>query len=624
MVVGTESGKGKRKKEQIPKGLEAAPRRTAFIFGPAIDILLITALGFLVYSNTFHVPLLFDDESNIRQNITLQDAAHLTEAPVSLLLVSPRIIGSLTFAMNHALHGFNVEGYHVVNLLIHLTSALLVYRLVMLLFRTPCREEAAQGAGNQRYSPGERLVALCTALLFVSHPIQTQAVTYIIQRYASLATLFYLSSIVLYIEFRLSRTSPVRWGLYGGCLLSAVLAMKTKEIAFTLPVMVALCEVLFFRGAIKKRLAYLAPLLLTMAIIPLSLAGLKGDSLADGVSINELTKVAGAVDTSRGEYLMTQFRVIVTYLRLLLFPVNQNLDYDYTIYRSFFALPVLSSFLLLLSILGGSMYLLYRSFRSNRDRQYWFRLISFGVLWFFITISVESSIIPIRDVIFEHRVYLPSIGFFMAFMAGVMWLGHRRGDDPLVIKTVSVFMVLVIALLSATAYARNSVWQNEVTLWEDAVKKSPEKTRPNYNLGLFYSREGRIDEAITLYRRAIRTTPHYYRPYNDLGNAYFNKGHMDDALKEYQTAVMLKPDYAEAHNNIGIVYVNKGRYEEAVSQFQRAIALKPDYADAHANLGNVYYERGAVNEAVKHYRIAMKLQPDHPIARSNLESLRGR
>ena len=138
--------------------------------------------------------------------------------------------------------------------------------------------------------------------------------------------------------------------------------------------------------------------------------------------------MAGSADVSRWDYLNTQFRVIVTYIRLLFFPVNQNLDYDYPIYRTFFTPPVFLSFLFLLGIFCWGIYLLYRSYKSDQANRFWYRLIAFGIFWFFVTLSVESSIIPIQDVIYEHRLYLPSVGFFMAIMSGIVFIYVRLAN----------------------------------------------------------------------------------------------------------------------------------------------------------------------------------------------------
>ncbi|MHB8108796.1 MAG: tetratricopeptide repeat protein [Syntrophorhabdaceae bacterium] len=610
---------GERNDDLAAENPEAASGMAAFIVKPVVHISLVILIGLIVYSNTFAVPFLFDDNTSIYKNIAV-NPEYYVKTPVSGIFSSPRPVGQLTFALNHAVHGLNVAGYHAVNLLIHLSCALLVYWLVALLCRLPHFAGCLRGSVDLA-SPVQGFVALFAALLFVSHPVQTQSVTYIVQRYVSLATLFYLLSLVMYIRFRLSESSGARYLFYALSFLSAVLAMKTKEIAFTLPVMMMLCEFMFFRGDARRRLLSLIPLILTMTIIPLSLLITQGSSPEGAVMMDQLTRGASLNTISPGDYLNTQFRVIVTYIRLLFLPINQNLDYDYPIYKTFFHPQVFISFLFLLIIFVWGVYLTYRSGRGCNGEKGWYRLAAFGIFWFFVTLSVESSIIPIADVIFEHRLYLPSVGFFMAILSGIAWLKGRMGGRSLINKAAWTVMMLLVAGLSVTAYARNTVWQNGVTLWEDVMTKSPEKTRANYNLGLLYSQQGRIDEAISRYQTAIALSPGFYRPYNDLGNAYFNQGRLDDALKQYQQTLALKPDYAEPHNNIGIVYVKKGRYSEAIGEFLMALKLKPDYADAHVNLGNVYFEQGLTDKAVQHYQNALLINPDNKMARNNLKRL---
>ncbi len=449
----------------------------AFIQRPVIQVLMIVVIGFLVYSNTFRAPFVFDDESSIYKNIAIRDAGSFTKGAVPGILFNSRVVGQMSFALNYAVNGLNVVGYHIVNLLIHLGSALFVYWLVVLTFRTPYFSGYVQQPADGFFD-SRRFVALFTALLFVSHPVQTQAVTYIVQRYASLATLFYLLSLVMYIKSRLSESPKTRYAFYALSFVAAVLSMKTKEISFTLPVMILLYEFMFFRGDIKKRLLYLVPLVLTMAIIPLSMVWGRG-SLTDTGVIDKVIEGASLNIISRGDYLNTQFRVIVTYVRLLFLPINQNLDYDYPIYSTFFNPQVFLSFLFLLTVFVWGIYLVYSSFRPDKGERYWFRLFSFGIFWFFITLSVESSVIPIADVIFEHRLYLPSAGFFLAVMSGVMWMRGRFGKMAMIRKAVLPVMVIVVMGLSVTAYARNMVWQDEVTLWEDVVKKSPKSYRAN-------------------------------------------------------------------------------------------------------------------------------------------------
>jgi hypothetical protein len=552
-----------------------------------IHIFLITLIGLIVYSNTFRVPFLFDDESSVYKSVAVRDAGYFTKASLAGILSAPRTIGQLSFTLNYALGGLDVVGYHIVNLVIHVCCALLVYWFVVLLFRAPYFTGYFQGSVDPSFHV-RGFVALFAALLFVSHPIQTQAVTYIVQRYASLATLFYLLSFVLYIKFRLSGSSKARHVFYAVSVVSAVLAMKTKEIAFTLPVMITLCEFMFFRGDIKKRVFYLIPLLLTMAIIPLSLIWSHGTSAGGAAVLDRLTRGASLNIISPWDYLNTQFRVIVTYIRLLFLPINQNLDYDYPVYRTFFTAPVFLSFLFLLAIFGLGVYLVYRSLRDKGDKSCWYRLIAFGIFWFFVTLSVESSIIPIADVINEHRLYLPSAGFFMAVMAGVMWFEGRLGNKPLAGNAVWVVMILIVVGLSATAYARNSVWRDEVTLWEDVVKKSPQVYRANFNVGLLHAKNGRFDDAIREFQAAIRINQNYPEVYNNLGLAYLYKGDTDAALREIHTALTLEPKAGYIYESLGQVYAAQGRNEEAIRTFQTALELDPNCAEARNNLENLH------------------------------------
>ncbi|MBI4823704.1 MAG: hypothetical protein HY805_05685, partial [Nitrospirae bacterium] len=288
---------------------------------PFIHLILIAILGILSYSNTFNVPFQWDEQELIENNPIVKNLSYFLEPSKAkgfefYNALKSRYIGYLTFALNYKLHGFDVTGYHVFNITIHILNALLVYFLVVLTFRTPYLSNPPSSPFNKGGKEGDLekggYIALFSALLFVSHPIQTEAVTYIFQRLASLCAFFYLLSLVLYIKWRLqvtlSLTLPHQgggkwWGrlhyfrrlspspnplprgegvrgrvmpllLYLASLLSAILAMKTKENAFTLPIVITLYEFFFFKGSLGKRVLYLIPLLLTMLIIPLTLIGI--------------------------------------------------------------------------------------------------------------------------------------------------------------------------------------------------------------------------------------------------------------------------------------------------------------------------------------------------------------
>ncbi|MBI5675378.1 MAG: tetratricopeptide repeat protein [Nitrospirae bacterium] len=536
---------------------QPSTQKVSLFHRPIVHLLAIACLVFLIYSNTFNAPFQFDDDPNIVDNPAIKDFHYFAD-PSSVAridnlskplkpLFKTRYIGYLTFALNYRLHGLDVMGYHLVNIFIHIFNSLLLYWLITLTFRTPFFSVAGS---PMTFPDGSRnLIALFTALFFAVHPIQTQAVTYIVQRFASLATLFYMLSLVMYIKWReLKEQQTKRYMpgiiLYAVSLLSAVLAMKTKEFAFTLPIVMAIYELMFFDGKIMKKTRYLIPFFLAVLVIPTALAD-NGGSIAvlSGVNKEDLNIYGERSSMSGGDYLFTQFRVIVTYIRLLFLPINQNIDYDYPIYSSFFDPAVVLSFLSLLSVIIAGIYLYRLSKRPERRDRCWLRLISFGIFWFFITLSPESGVIPIMDLIFEHRVYLPSVGFFMALTAAIGAGLARCENRGIYAKKVIVFvMLLVVIILSGATYTRNTVWQDNMSLWEDAAEKSPNKARPLHNIGLEYAKQRRTDEAIKAYQAALRLKPDYVACHYDLGVAYIDKGRVDDAIREFQTILKIIPD----------------------------------------------------------------------------------
>jgi len=616
---------------------------------PVVHILLIVAIGLLVYSNTFHVPFHFDDEFFIVKNPIINNLNFFIEPSKAKVFTDIsgystfklRYIGYLTFALNYKLHGLDVRGYHIFNLTIHILNAILVYWLVVLTFKTPYFKAHSSSfiVHNKRLISHEQptmsyepaiLIALFSALIFVSHPVQTQAVTYIWQRVTSLATMFYLLSLVMYIKARLGVKAKVRFfsastlTFYFISLVSAILAMKTKEIAITLPIIITLYEFMFFQEKIKRRLLFLTSHIFTILIIPLTLVG-AGKLIGDLINtVSATTKILTTM--SRWDYLFTQLRVIVTYIRLLFLPINQNLDYDYPIYNSFMDPNVFLSFLFLLLIFGFGIYLLYRS-RVKKVHSSWSvaysnklltmshelsatsyeprtmsysRLISFGIFWFFIALSVESIAIPmspylmmesllmaggspvIVDVILEHRVYLPAFGMLTAVVTAVfIGLNKLKGRWPWTEKVVISMIALIIIIFSSATYARNAVWQDEVSLWEDVAKKSPNKARAHNNLAKGYSGKGWADKSIEHYQIALRLKPEFEEAYGNLGFIfYFYKGLPDKAIRYYQIALLLNPNNAATHLNLAIAYKAKGWNDKAMEHYRIAKKLRPSlYSD---------------------------------------------
>lgn len=531
-----------------------------------LSVILILSLGVLCYANSFQVPFVLDDVTSILAN------PRSTSFAFSL---KPRILGELTFALNYRLHGLALPGYHLASLSFHLADALLVYLLVLTAFRTPLLI-SFNSETVCRYIP------LAASMLFVAHPLQTSAVTYLAQRVTLIAAMFYLSSVILYLESRLSPYKIYSAALFMLSIISAAAAMLSKENAVTIPIAILLCELSFFQGRDLKRVflcgLYFLPLL---GAVFLTNSALFFQSDLPAAVMN-ITAEAGA--PSRFTYLLTQIPVILEYLRLFFLPVGQNLDHDVTLRRSIIDPVVISSCLLLaaITLTAVLLWLKGRKWESLEGRL--LLLAGFGFCWFFITVSLESGVIPIRDVMFEHRIYLPSVGLVMSVSALLWFLYSRLSPLGAVARNFSVTILILAVILSKMTVSRNRVWRSEVTLWEDAVSKSPAKGRTHGALGHAYQRAGRGEDAVRAYADALRLVPSDYIARNNLGSLFLKQGRYADAAGEFKRAIEYSPTTAVAHFNLGLADAALGRLVEAETAFSEAVRLKPDYREARENL----------------------------------------
>jgi Flp pilus assembly protein TadD len=626
------------KKPTLPKSVPTqqptvadAPR--GFLAKAPFHLLLVMIVALAAYANTFHGPFLFDDTSSITDNQVIKNLSTFLSGK-GYAYNPRRFLGYLSFAVNYKLGGLNVVGYHLVNLAIHILSGWLVYALVRLTLKTPFFENRGLGTGDLESEKAftlhsspftlQRLLPLFVALLFVAHPIQTQAITYIVQRLASLATMFYLGSLALYVWGRLLQERhgqpyhPKVVLLFILSLIVGLAAMRTKEIAMTLPIAAILYDFSFFGKGVKKRYILFCATVITLAVVG---AGIIHSEKPLGELLSDVSRFTRESQLPRLDYLFTQFTVIVTYIRLLFLPVGQNLDYDYPVYDSFFAPQVFLSFLFLIALLTGAIYLYNR---SSGDREPgtgnsvspftgYFRLIAFGILWFFLTLAIESSIIPISDVIFEHRLYLPSFGAFLAIAAGFLLI--LRNTD-LAIKGVAAASIVLI-LAGATFY-RNATWGDAISLWRDAAAKSPNKARPHYSLGHVLLQAKEFDEALVETQYAVKLAPQDSMARNNLGSALEKKGMLDQAINEYRLSLGINPNFPTALANLGAALEKQGSVDAAIVQYRQALAIDGNSMVAHNNLGGALLKGGQYAEAMKELREAIGMDPDAVEPRNNL------
>jgi tetratricopeptide (TPR) repeat protein len=337
-----------------------------------------------------------------------------------------------------------------------------------------------------------------------------------------------------------------------------------------------------------------------------------------GVAADFLAETGGQLRVQSGlsrlDYLFTQFRVIITYLRLLVLPLNQNLDYDYPAYTSFFTPSVFLSFLLLVALFTLAIYLFYISrvpdVGSRTAAAPALRLIAFGIFWFFLTLAVESSLIPIEDLIMEHRLYLPGFGAATVFATGFYLLAERCsrfGSSRLLILA----MALIVLVLGFATWQRNNVWGNAIRLWKDGVAKSPHKGRVINNLGVALEAVGRRPEAFKTLSQAIAVDPDYYRSYYNLADLYLVSDQPDVALPLLQTAIKLRPDFTEAYVSIGAALMRGGRFRELTIFLEKNLDRIRGEAEAHFYLGAGYVFLGDRQAALRELEIVSKLDKSY-------------
>jgi Tfp pilus assembly protein PilF len=494
-------------------------------------LLLVVAVA-VAYANSLRVPFQFDDAV-----VILGEPAITAFRPQ---LLSRRFLGDLSFALSYRLSGPDPAGYHVLNVAIHLSNALLVFWLARSLLRTERLRTSSRAHGDT----GGPLVA---ALLFALHPIQTQAVTYVAQRYAILAAAFFLLATCAYVRFRLEPRRRAAAGWYALFLATAAAALWTKENTIVLPLAILVVEVVFFSGSARRRLLFLAPFLVGGAAAALA--------VASGWTLDQLdaaTRVGRSI--SRHDYALTQLRVVASYLRLIVLPVGQNLDHDVSLSRTILDLGVLLAAALHAVLIGGAALGLVRARRTDPR----WALVGFGVLWFYLALLVESSFIPMPDVMYEHRVYLPSVGLFIAaaaLLARAEALAPRRARAAIV--------VVLTASLTALTIARNRVWQSELALWTDAAEKSPQKARPLDNVGVALFARGDAHGAIAFYERALRADPGHVKAYFNLGEALQATGDCAAAIPYYEWFLRWEPRYPDTYRNLAECCRRTGAVEAA-------------------------------------------------------------
>jgi len=552
-------------------------------------ILLVAVIAIFAYINSFNNGFQFDDGYHIVDGAKIKNINNVLTAS-HWKAVGNRPLAIFTLAVNYKLNQLDVRGYHVVNLLFHILAGFMAFLLSLEILSLPAFRK------NKTIKDFKVFIALFTAFIFVAHPIQTQSVTYIIQRMTVMAGFFYMWAVLLYVRGRnahLKKPDLKTWkpyAYYAGAFFAGFLGIISKQNAVTFPLAFILVEIFFIRNEqLKIDRKFLV--VLSSAVGLFILVGLIFNGLP-----SEFDKI------SRSEYLLTQFRVMVKYWQLLFLPVNQHLDYFWPISTSLWGKKELLSLVFLLITIGLGVWF----YRKN-----WL-IASFGIFWFYLTLSVESTIIPIRDVIFEHRLYMAVFGFgFAISYYAFYFLGSKKE------KYAIIALSLLTLIYAGASINRNRVWKNAFTLWSDSTEKDPKRERAWYWLATYYMTEKDNENAMKSYNTSIECNPAFPLAYNGRANLKKEKGELKGALEDYNKAISLDPKYITAYYNRGIAYASVDKLDEAIKDYDQSIKLGNSASSVYYNRGNAKRRNKDNKGAIEDYNTSLKINPDYPLAYFN-------
>jgi protein O-mannosyl-transferase len=557
--------------------------------------LLLILAGVLAYWNSFDGVFLYDDLTSIRDNPHIRTLWPLSEA-MSLPLwstattVDGRPLLSLSFALNHFLFGPEPWGYHLVNLLIHLVAGLLLFGVVRRTLDLPRFRERCPG--NPTW------LSLAVALIWLVHPLQTESVTYIVQRAESLMGMLFL--LTMYCAIRgFTSDKGGRW--YVAAVVACAIGMGVKQTMFSAPLLVILYDYVFTDGlalgerglqrsghvarARRARGRFYAGLFATWLIV-LGIIGLTWkESTIDFVEISPL------------RYALTQPLVLLQYLRLAVWPSPLVLSYEWPFTTQW--PPIVFPALVILGMLAVMIRGLWRR-----------RWYGFVLAWFLLILAPTSSIAPTRQAMVEHRMYLSLAAVVVLAVIGVSRVVRCVRTVSTRAMARGALAAVVVVVLGALTYARNRDYHSTIGLWQDNVAHRPESQLAHVNLGEALLASGRAREALPHCREALRIDPEYADAHNNLGNALLALKQTREAIRHYRAALRLKPDDADVNYNLGIALEVSGQRGEAIDHYREAVRIKPDLEDAQGNLGDALLRGGHPREAIVHYRDALRLKPD--------------
>jgi protein O-mannosyl-transferase len=511
--------------------------------------LLLVLAGLLAYQNSFTAPFVFDDTSSVLNNSSIRHLWPIGDAlsPPSVAGVGGRPVFNLSLAVNYALGGYNVWGYHALNLAIHILAGLTLLGGV--------RRTLLQRVLRERFGAVANELALATAVLWMVHPLQTESVTYVSERCESLMGLFYLLTLYCFIR---GTTSPNAGRWFTLSVAMCLLGMATKEVMVTAPLIVLLYDRTFvagsFRAACKQRWRLYAGLGATWLLLGYLMIGLHYRDVGYGLGLTWQT------------YALTECRSVVNYLWLAIWPHPLIFDHGSDVISK---LADAAPYALILLLLVTGVIIALKRWPS----------IGFLGVCPFLMLAPASSVIPVvGQPMAEHRMYLPLAAVVTLVVVGIYALMGRR--------SVGVFLVLAVGLGLLTAQ-RNEDYRSKLSIWADTVAKCPDNVRARCNLGRALLTMGKLPEAVEQYEQALRIQPNFAPAHDSLANALVKEGRLDEAIQHYEQALRFDSGLVDAHYDFGVALEKAGRAPEAIQQYEQALRLRPSFTGARSALARL-------------------------------------
>jgi tetratricopeptide (TPR) repeat protein len=600
MIMVNEEKSGKSKSDTPKIGMPPGMRKKLNIF------LILLAVIFVIYLSSITTAFVFEDIADI-------DTTSLSSYSVVEILKGMknpiRVLTNLSFAINYYFAGGNTASYYVINVLLHVINSFLVFLLtfkIMTLnifrgsninvkgssrfYNTSIRDD---NIGMYGHEENARNTAFMAAVLFAVHPISIYAVSYIAQRATLLCSAFYLSSMISFINSKTAANEDIERKNFRACIFLGILALLCRETAVTIiPVLFAF-EVIFFdvkRNELLKKAVFYLSLILLLEILFLILP-------------SSFFKTA-CYDNSFNIYerLLTQSRVLLFYVSMILFPTPDRLSLEYDIARSTSMIEPVST-VLSLAVISAVIVTAYIRRKKNP-------FFSFLTVWYFITLLVES-ILPLETA-YLHRVYLASYAIFFAFGYFAMFLYEKVRSR----KTATVLLIIlfsfIIILLSAVTVKELGAFRSSVSLYEDAYKASPKKEKVLYNLAKAYFDAEKFKKAEEFYSKVIELNKNNIAAYFELANTYFKMERYSRAEEYYKKTKLLDMNFTGAYSKLGDLYVKVRQYELAIKEFEAVVSLDTGNYTAYNALADIYFSFGDFKKSIKYYLKAIELSPEDP------------